>query len=285
MRAPRIGSLFSGYGGLEMGVQAVLGGSTVWVSDIDKGACKILAHRYPDVPNLGDISAVDWSQVEPVDVLTGGFPCTDISSSGAKAGIDDGEFSGLWHHMARAIGRLRPGVAIVENVRDILARGLGRVLGDLADIGYDAQWTCLPACSVGAPFRRDRLFLLATPARTNAHGFGWVAQPHRLPEARVFQAEPWDDDHRLAVGEDRLLGRWSAVLGRPAPNPVDRGVNGQPRVTPRFQEWLMGLPAGWVTDVPGITRNEALKALGNGVVPQQAEAALRALLLASEAVA
>jgi site-specific DNA-cytosine methylase len=77
----RIGSLFSGYGGLEQGVQAVLGGSTAWVSDIDKGACKILAHRYPDAPNLGDISKVDWSQVEPVDVLTGGFPCQDVSLS------------------------------------------------------------------------------------------------------------------------------------------------------------------------------------------------------------
>jgi site-specific DNA-cytosine methylase len=80
LAGPGIGSLFSGYGGLERGVQAVLGGTVAWHSEIDPGACKILAHRYPDVPNLGDITAVDWSAVEPVDVLTGGFPCQDVSA-------------------------------------------------------------------------------------------------------------------------------------------------------------------------------------------------------------
>lgn len=274
----RIGELFAGYGGLGMGVRAVLGGEVIWVSDIDKGANKILAHRFPDVPNLGDITAIDWSTVEPVDILTGGFPCTDISSAGMKQGVDEGEFSGLWRHMACAIRELRPRVVIVENVRDIVARGLDRVLGDLADVGYDATWTCVPACAVGAPFRRDRLFLLAAPAGTDPHGCRRVTEPDGISQAWVAQTEPWDDDYRLAVGEDRLLERWARALGRNAPNPVERGVNGQPRVTACFQEWMMGLPEGWVTDVPGLTRNEALKALGNGVVVQQAEAALAHML-------
>jgi DNA (cytosine-5)-methyltransferase 1 len=102
----KIGSLFSGYEGLGMAVQSVLGGDIAWVSDIDPGACKILAHRYPDVPNIGDITTVDWSAVEPVDVLTGGFPCQDVSSAGKRAGLHTETRSGLWAQMARAIDEL-----------------------------------------------------------------------------------------------------------------------------------------------------------------------------------
>src|SRR6478609_3634848 len=96
----RIGSLFSGYNGLDIAVSNVIGGDLAWVSDIDPGACKILAHHHPDVPNLGDITTVDWSQVEPVDIVTGGFPCTDVSAAGKRIGlIRRGKTktrSGLW---------------------------------------------------------------------------------------------------------------------------------------------------------------------------------------------
>ena len=157
----KIGSLFSGYGGLDMAVAQVTGAETAWVSDIDKGACKILAHRYPGIPNLGDITTVDWSAVEPVDILAGGFPCQDVSHAGKRAGIRPGTRSGLWEHFAYAIDQLKPSLVVIENVRGLLSasahsdlepcawcvgdrpdghlRALGAVLGGLADVGI-AGW-------------------------------------------------------------------------------------------------------------------------------------------------
>lgn len=117
----RTGSLFTGYGGLEMAVNAFLGAETAWLSDIDPGACKILAHHWPDVPNIGDITAVDWAAVEPVDILTGGFPCQDVSHAGKRAGLRPDTRSGLWTHMAYAVSQLRPRYIIAENVRGLLS--------------------------------------------------------------------------------------------------------------------------------------------------------------------
>lgn len=283
----RIGSLFSGYGGLDMAVEEALGATTAWFVEYDKAPSKILAHHWPDVPNYGDVTAVDWSQVEPVDILTGGFPCQDISSAGRKAGVNDGKRSGLWVNMARAIGELRPRLVVVENVRELAVRGLDRVLGDLAALGYDAEWTTISACTVGAPFARVRMFITATPAGADRDGLRGITQLHSVPQ----QASPirleWQQRHadRLALADQRALDRWAQLLGRPAPDPVDRGRNGQPRLTAAFEEWLMGLPAGHVTAVPGLTRQQRIKALGNGVVPQQAAAALRFLLSVQEVAA
>lgn len=277
----RVGSLFSGYGGLDLALREVFSDvETAWVSDIDPGACKILAHRFPDAPNLGDITTVDWSQVEPVDVLTGGFPCQDISSSGRKAGVHSGKRSGLWVEMARAIGSLRPRLIVVENVRDLFVRGIDIVLGDLAELGYDAEWVPVSGCAVGAPFARVRVFITAAPAGANTDGLGRVAELHRIPQQATPVRLEWQQRHadRLAVEDQRALDRWAQLLGRPAPDPLDYGINEQPRLRPEFQEWMMGLPDGWVTGVPGVTRSEALKACGNGVLPQQAAAAIRWLL-------
>lgn len=183
-----IGSLFSGAGGLDMAVEHVFGGNVVWHCEQDKAASKVLAHRWPNVPNLGDITAVDWTAVEPVDVLCGGFPCTDVSAAGKRAGIAEGTRSGLWSEMAVAIGVLRPSIVIIENVRGLLSarahrnvesadttlgnkserfilRAAGAVLGDLADLGYDAQWTTVAAGDVGAPHRRERVFVVAYASR------------------------------------------------------------------------------------------------------------------------
>jgi DNA (cytosine-5)-methyltransferase 1 len=190
----RIGSLFSGYSGLDMGVQSVLGGTVAWHCEVDPAPARILAHHWPDTPNLGDITAVDWTTVEPIDILTGGFPCQDVSHAGRRAGLIRGEGgtrTGLWAEMLTAIKTLRPRLVVAENVRGLLSaradsdmepcpwclgdddgrpalRALGAVLGDLADVGYDAWWTGLRAADIGAPHGRFRVFIFATPADLGA---------------------------------------------------------------------------------------------------------------------
>jgi DNA (cytosine-5)-methyltransferase 1 len=155
----------------------------VWHSEIDKAASKVLAHRYPDVPNLGDITQVDWADVPAVDILSLGFPCQDVSAAGKRAGIKQGTRSGLWSVAADAIEALQPRIVVVENVRGLLSatahrmesddptvgngagrpvlRAAGAVLGDLADLGYDAQWATVAAADIGAPHRRERVFIVA----------------------------------------------------------------------------------------------------------------------------
>lgn len=383
MSGPRIGELFSGYGGLGMGVQSVYGGTIAWHSDIDKGACKILAHRYPDVPNIGDITTVDWSQVEPVDILTGGSPCQDLSHAGARKGMTEGTRSNLWVAMREAIAQLRPATVVWENVRGAYSaaadsevepcpgcvgdgsgvhlRALGRVLGDLSELGYDCRWHGLRAADVGAPHGRFRVFVVAADADSAGAGrngravpssvgqVGWqgvdipasidgghgttpdtadlghersrrardwwarLTDRGLLPTPSVADATGGHERRGGARGNELLLTsseashgqisgqisgqyreattealgrwgdyasaivRWETALGRPAPAPTMTSTKGNPQLSPRFVEWLMGLPAGWVDDVPGLTRNEKLKALGNGVVPQQCAEALRVM--------
>jgi DNA (cytosine-5)-methyltransferase 1 len=513
----RVGSLFAGYGGLEMGVTRVLGGEPAWFAEIDPAPSKVLAHHWPAVPNLGDITTVDWDTVPPVDVLTGGFPCQDVSHAGKRLGLKPGTRTGLWSHMAYAIDKLRPSLVVAENVRGLLSaeaggdlepcpwcvgngegsplRALGAVLGDLADLGYDAQWHGVRASDAGAPHGRFRVFVYAwpttdtdrvgherargargrgargrrggptdsgvtapdtsserhgrptmgdrtrsvghldgeaptagdqrerarevprdrspevaaaadvqgregtepargrhlpargaTPDTTSDRRHEGRTQPTRLergPHAalsghaapadtdRVGHQRPrdtrgrWggptdnggapapdtsgerhgrgvhpgnmgsvDGDHaseawerererevprdrsaetapdaasaRCGGGEEARTGggdacagtrcgepqrghptpvrwgeyepairRWETVTGRLAPAPTELGAKSATRLSPAFVEWMMGLPAGHVTAVPGLTRNDQLKALGNGVVPQQAALATR----------
>jgi DNA (cytosine-5)-methyltransferase 1 len=116
----RIGSLFSGYGGLDLAVEHTFNARTVWYSEINQPVARVFAHHWPGVPNLGDISAVDWSRVPPVDILIGGFPCQDVSIMGRRAGLAPGTRSGLWAHMAAAIDALQPRWVVIENVRGLL---------------------------------------------------------------------------------------------------------------------------------------------------------------------
>ena len=489
MSGLKIGSLFSGFGGLDSAVEEVFDARTAWVSDIDKGACKILKHRYPDVPNLGDIAAIKWTPdcpdcgaltglydrngdgtgekfyhctthgdlplsirlaepgvPEPIDILTGGSPCQDLSHAGKRAGMTEGTRSNLWVAMREAIAQLKPTYVIWENVRGAYSaaadsdlepcagcvgdatgthlRALGRVLGDLSELGFDARWHGLRAADVGACHGRFRVFvvahaqghrwdqgraesarlvgrpdvavrgdeavtlfptptvddagnitrdsgsfqsltrsvqLLPTPAvndmgagKTVEHWDEWTdamkskhgngnghgpslsiealrllptpttqdaandggpsqfdrntpplnAMVKLLPTPSVADSLGGHERRGGARGEELLLNgmakaghlerfgqyaaaiaRWEHVLGRPAPAPTEpTGRNGAHRLSARFVEWMQGCPEGWITGVPGITRNEALKALGNGVVRQQCVAALR-LMLAQERVA
>lgn len=357
----KIGSLFSGYGGLDMAVEQVLDARTAWVSDIDPGACKILAHRFPDVPNLGDITRIDWAAVEPVDIITGGSPCQDLSHAGRRAGMTEGTRSNLWVSMREAVAHLRPQFVVWENVRGAMSapadsledddarirsmeleegclgsagrpnlRAIGRVLGDLAGLGYDARWHGLRVAELGGCHGRWRVFVVAYP-RGQRHEWGrlarvgWVGPAdssvpaltlrptptttQRGPDANLATREParanlhnevlallptpttepaTGNGHARNLGAEVKPDRWGQyaaaiashelLTGRPAPEPTELGPKGKPRLSARFCEWMMCLPDGWVTDVPGITRNEALKALGNGVVPPQAVAALRLMV-------
>ena len=180
----RAGELFAGAGGLALSVSEVFGATTEWVAEFDPDASKVLEQRFPGVPNLGDVTTVDWSKVPPVDVIAGGVPCQDLSLAGRRAGMTEGTRSNLWVAMREAVAAIRPEWVVFENVGGALSataqsnmeqeqgrvggtgdgpylRALGRVLGDLASLGFDAEWRTLRASDVGAPHQRARVFVLA----------------------------------------------------------------------------------------------------------------------------
>lgn len=307
--------------------------------------------------------------------------CQDVSVAGSRAGMTDGTRSGLWSYMRTAIDEIRPGLVVIENVgglfsaqanrivescpyglgdgrageHTVLLRAAAAVLGDLAALGYDAQWVALRAADVGAPHGRLRVFISAHPAGKPwstpdrhggasrapgcAPGLTLLPTPAVNDMGAVYTPDQWDEwtdrmraehgngnghgkslsiealrmlptpganlgsnggpqhpDKRREGGhsvsiEDAVHGlaateafgpyapaiaRWEAVLGRSAPDPTEPGKT-RPRLSAAFVEWMMGLPEGHVTGVDGLTRSQQLKALGNGVVPQQAEAAIRYL--------
>jgi DNA (cytosine-5)-methyltransferase 1 len=160
-RKPTMGSLFAGIGGFELGFTRA-GFDVSWEVEIDPYCQKVLAKNFPEAERFGDIRECGSHNLKPVDVICGGFPCQDISNAGLRAGIT-GERSGLWKEYARIIRELRPRFVLVENVAALLGRGMGVVLGDLAEIGYDAEWTVISAADVGAPHLRERIWIVAYP--------------------------------------------------------------------------------------------------------------------------
>jgi DNA (cytosine-5)-methyltransferase 1 len=283
----RIGSLFSGYGGLDMAVQSVYGGTLSWYSEIEPAACAVLAAHHPGVPNLGDITVVDWAEVEPVDILTGGYPCQPFSHAGKRKGTDDERH--LWPYVAAATNALRPRLVVLENVPGHRSMGLADVIADLAGLGYAARWATLRAADAGAPHSRARLFIVAHPDSDEV-GRRVVAQPDSTMGAGtggsglLVAADRVGENGRLLDdihGPKRAatLARWGQAVGRACPDHIVTAANGAPALNPRFVEWCMGLPDGWVTgheldDVP------VMAMLGNGVVSQQAALALRMLAVA-----
>ena len=155
-----VGSLFSGIGGLDLGLERA-GMQVIWQSEIDLFACKVLKKHWPEVPNHGDIKQIDWRAVEPVDVICGGYPCQPFSLAGQRKGTDDPRH--LWPWVRTAISELQPRYAILENVRGHLTMGGTQVIGELAEIGYDAEWRVVSAAGMGAPHRRDRIIIVAYP--------------------------------------------------------------------------------------------------------------------------
>ncbi len=275
-----VGSLCTGYGGLDHAAVAAFGGGRVaWVADPDPHVTTLLHTRLPGVSNLGDIRTVDWSTVRPVDVLAAGFPCQDISAAGRRAGIKEGTRSGLFFDVIRAIDTLRPGLVVIENVAALRWRGGGLdiVLAELHHAGYDCLWTSLRASDIGAPHRRERVFLLAWPRHptTTRRLTLAAASPH---ETGRLTAAPIAANTEVDWGPyERAIRRWETVLGRAAPSPVEPGRAGRPRLAPRFVEWLMGLHDGYVTNLD-LPRTAQLRILGNGVVPHQATHAITLLV-------
>jgi DNA (cytosine-5)-methyltransferase 1 len=155
-----VGSLFSGIGGLDLGLERA-GMDVIWQSEIDPYACKVLAKHWPEVVNHGNIKEINWGSVERPDVICGGYPCQPFSVAGHRKGTEDERH--LWPWVLEAISKLRPRYAILENVRGHLTLGGVSVIGDLASIGYDAEWRVVSAASVGAPHRRDRIIIVGYP--------------------------------------------------------------------------------------------------------------------------
>ena len=300
----KLGSFCTGYGGLDMAVEAHFDATLAWYSEVDKDCNQLLAHYWPGVPNLGDLTTVDWDQVEPVDIMCAGFPCTPFSTAGQQRGSDDER--AIFPFIADALSVLRPSVVCLENVAAFTGFPHGRgggvdVLATLTGLGFDnIRWGIVRASDAGAPHRRARWFCIAEASDTE--GAERRTAEHETVGATVGSAAELGERHsatpadaaalgpqsvrperRLeeASGEPRRLGRfgayepaierWERILGRPAPDPTDdRGLR------PAFVSWMMGLPEGWVTTL-GLSRTAELKMLGNGVVPQQASLALEIL--------
>lgn len=197
--------LFSGIGGFSLGLEAA-GFETVAFCEISAPCRRLLAHHWPKVPCYEDIKDLTADRLArdgiTVDAICGGFPCQDISVSNPFAAGIEGARSGLWGEYARLIGELRPRIVFVENSPMLLSRGMGRVLGDLASLGYDAQWDCISGCHVGAPQIGERLWLCASPMRE-----GWQRREQYVSASRVSrQASTISGDgfahaRRVVVGD------------------------------------------------------------------------------------
>jgi len=237
----RAGSLFSGVGGMDLGLERA-GWRIAWQVEIDPHCSRVLERHWPDVPRFNDVRSVGPADLAPVDLIAGGFPCQDVSYAGHGAGLD-GDRSGLWWEFARIIREMGPRFVLVENVPGLLDRGMGDVLGTLSDLGYDAEWSLVSACSVGATHTRQRLFIVAHSNRIDGR------QGVRHTVARAFRP--------LQEVGDFASARAGALSRLADPSALYGGADGIP---------------------DGPQRN---RAIGNAVAPDVAEWIGRRLLEAT----
>ena len=285
----KVGSLCTGYGGLDLAVEAYFNAEMVWCAENDKYASKVIEARF-NKPNLNDIKTINWDEVEPIDILTAGYPCQPFSHAGQRKGKEDERH--LWPYIIKAISKLRPKYVILENVRGHLSLGFKEVLGDLAQNGYDAKWRIIRASDVGAPHQRARLFIIAyansdacqesrrayREIPTESTGFqrwqdiGQARCEHRCSCEINCNPDNQYQSHYRQVSElgGRFITRREMSM-QTSPNTLVDG-----KLNAKFVEYMMGLPDGWVTDLD-LSRAQQLKMLGNGVVPQQAYYALELL--------
>lgn len=296
----RIGSLFAGIGGLELGLERAGLGPVIWQVEQDEYCRRILARHWPDAARYDDVRTVGASSLEPVDLICGGFPCQDLSFAGKGAGLA-GARSGLWSEFARIVRELRPRYVVVENVPALLARGLGVVLGDLAACGYDATWDCIPAAAVGAPHLRYRLFVVAYPQGLRCAGNlskepGPACWQHPSPAAFGRHLGPQGshapDPLREQLRQQPDEQSWSHHALQPrvdgAAEPVADADGNEAGGLPGGAAPADTMPSGasWWRAEPDVdrvadgvpARVDRLRALGNAVVPQVAEVVGRVVL-------
>lgn len=279
--------LFSGIGGFSLGLERSGAFETTAFCEIDPYCRAVLKKHWPGVPCYDDIRTLSAATLRrdgiAVDATCGGFPCQDLSLAGKRAGIEASR-SGLWTEYARLIGELRPGIVIVENVPGILSLGLGRVLGDLAALGYDAIWDCIPASAIGAPHRRDRFWLIAYAGSEQHQGDSvalWRAAPEEFPiayPANIGKGQPAIGRGGVAPADaygHQQHGRRCALQVGWQCSPCEAADDGRAIGA----EWCIEPALGRVAHgVP--KRVDRLRALGNAVVPQIPELIGRAILKA-----
>lgn len=282
--------LFSGIGGFSLGLERA-GMKTIAFCEIDKKAQLVLRKHWPNVPIFEDVSTLKKEDLnEQVDVICGGFPCQDISLAGRGAGLE-GARSGLWYEFHRLINEIKPRYAIIENVSALRSRGLDKVLWSLAEIGYDAEWHCIPASAVGAPHQRDRIWIVAYPSSWGCQGlYDWH------PESENAFTSSENVAHTNSEWQLQQEGSEQNERGRTC----DCGEN--VAHTNSAQREGGGLPSGilaenanlggtsWWEVEPSVGRvahgipnwSHRLKQLGNAVVPQIPEAIGRAIMASHE---
>jgi len=254
--------LFSGIGGFALGTYwAELRFDEHYFSEVDNYAIRVYQQRFPDAIGLGDIRKIRGQDLPKGDWITcGGFPCQDISVAGKGAGLA-GERSGLWFEYARLIGEIQPQYAIMENVGALSFRGLDAVLGSLAEIGYDAEWCDIRASDVGAPHRRERIWIVAYP-----HSVGMERQGAKFQTARTGRT---GKDAAYASGEG--LEGWEKAVQQEKGWHSDTGYD-RKKIGSSWKnsQWDSEPNVGRVANgVP--SRVDRLKCLGNSIVPQIAE--------------
>jgi DNA (cytosine-5)-methyltransferase 1 len=247
--APRtVGSLCTGYGGLELAAAELFGPlKALWYAEYDptsklpgdrQPAARVCAERHPDTPNIGDIEAITaagrWSTLPRVDVLCAGYPCQGESDAGLRRGADDPRFR--WPDVHAAIRALRPRLVLLENVRGHLNRSFPRVVADLAAIGYVGRWRCVRASDVGAPHRRNRLYAAAWPAdagppptRATAPARDTATDVELLPTPRAGDAIRGSDPNRVAragANQGRASGTGRSLVDALLPTPTTRDHKG-----------------------------------------------------------
>jgi DNA (cytosine-5)-methyltransferase 1 len=269
--------LFSGIGGFSLGLERA-GMKTVAFCEVDKKCQQVLKKHWPGVPIFDDVTTLKGADIEEtVDVICGGFPCQDISLAGKGAGLE-GKRSGLWSEFKRLIEEIKPKYAIIENVSALRSRGLDQVLREISEIGYDAEWHCITASSVGAPHRRDRIWILAYP---NSAGRRESNQEMERGSSKQSDSSSVQSSQDVSNANVTRLERWLSD-GIASSQGWEESSDGC--TTERSVRWRRGRNGEWTSEpsvgrvvdgFPG--RVDRLKQLGNAVVPQIPELIGRAI--------
>lgn len=268
-----VGSLFSGIGGFELGFEATGRFETRWQVECDPYATKVLEKHWPDVVRHDDVCTWPKATTELVDVLLGGFPCQDISYAGKGAGLN-GKRSGLFYEVMRIVREMGPKYVVLENVSALLTRGMGDVLGSLSSLGFNAEWEIVSAASVGAPHRRDRVFIIGYLGNPNSglrNGAkqkilaGWSIP--KLPSAAQSNSKLADSNDQQCEGCEQETLRGKSRLSRKSGRSCEN----------QRTQWATEPSVGRVADgVP--KRMDRLRCLGNAIVPQVAKVVAERLL-------